>query len=203
VPTGLLAQRVDEVDFGDLVEQRSISGTAEALALDDVEVSGSALDGLRLIGGRLTRCQFTDVSIVECDLSGVDVPDGRWHRVGVTHSRLAGVTVAGGIWQDVTLTDVRATKLDLRFATVRRTRFVRCDLTLADFTGATLDGVLFEGCQLPEARFAQVTVKRAEFVDCDMSATLGVEALRGAVVDATTLLSLAGPLAATVGIQVG
>ncbi|WP_222192189.1 pentapeptide repeat-containing protein [Modestobacter italicus] len=201
LPADLTEEHLLAADLTAHVEQRALHGEVEDVLLDDVEVSASRLARLRLIGGRITRCQFTDVEVVDSDLSGVDVPDSRWQRVAVRDSRLAGVSVAGSTWSDVTLTDVRAARLDLRFATVRRARFTRCDLSALDLTGATLDGVVFEDCRLVEARFAQLTVKRAEFVDCDTSAAVGVDSLRSAVVDATTLMSLAAPMAATLGLR--
>lgn len=201
LPAELTPGHLLDLDLGTHVQQRSVHGEVEAVALDDVEVSAGRLLGLRLIGGRITRCAFTDLEIVDSDLSGVDVPDTRWQRVAVRDSRLAGVSVAGGLWDDVTLDDVRAARLDLRFATLKRVRFARCDLSELDLTGATLDGVVFEDCRLTEARFPELTVKRAEFTDCDLSAALGVGSLRASSVDAPTLASLAAPMAATLGIR--
>lgn len=170
--------------------------------LDDVEIEDSEVVGVSLDGGRVTRLVLADCTVRSVSLVETDLSDGRLDRVAVSGSRWASCVVDGSTWEAVTLDDVRALRLSARQATWRQVTWRDCDLTAVDLSGARLDRVRFERCVLADAEFAGATVKRAEFVDCDLSGVRTVASLRGATVDLTTLTSMAAAMAATFGVTV-
>lgn len=202
LPADLVDANADTVDWTHLVHGVLLTGTLDAPDLADVEIDGCRLERVRAIGGHIAQFALTDSVLAGCDLSGVDLPEARWERVTAAESRLAGCSFAGGFWLDVELVDGAAPRLDLRFATLRRVRFADVDLTGIDLTGATLDNVSFTGCAMAGAYVDQLNVKRAHFTDCDLTGAHGVEALRGASMDASTMQSLAGSMAAALGVRV-
>jgi uncharacterized protein YjbI with pentapeptide repeats len=179
-----------------------VAGTADRLDLDDVEIEDSELAAVSLDGGRVTRLVLSGCTVRSVSLVEVDLADGRIDHTGVTGSRWASCVVDGGTWDEVTLDDVRAVRLSARQATWRQVTWSDCDLSAVDLSGARLDRVRFERCTMVDAEFAGATVKRAEFVDCDLGGVRSITALRGATVDVSTLTSMAGAMAATFGVTV-
>lgn len=200
-PSALVGAAVTTLDPAVRIHSQLITGSLDAPDLDDVEVDGCRAERLRVIGGRIGRLAVMDVEAVGCDLSGVELPDVTWERVQLIDCRLAGCAGTSALWRDVELRDVRAPRLALRYATLRRVVLADCDLTGVDVTGATFDGVTLQRCALGDAELSGLTVRRAHLEGCDLAGARGVEALRGATVDASTLTSLAGPMSAVLGIR--
>ncbi|MBV8950023.1 MAG: pentapeptide repeat-containing protein, partial [Actinobacteria bacterium] len=99
----------------------------------------------------------------------------------------------------------RECKLDfalLRFLHGDSVMFVDCILTGADLSGATLAGAEFERCDLVDVDLSYADLDGVDLRSSRLAPARGVGALRGAIVDAAQLGTLAPALAAEIGINV-
>ncbi|OAA26373.1 Pentapeptide repeat-containing protein [Frankia sp. EI5c] len=165
-------------------------------------VESTVLAGTRVLGGELTGLRLRDVLAEQAVLAGVLIDGGGGTRVQFTGGRVSGAVWIRGEFHDLTLEQVRADGVTLRSCLLRRVRFTGCDLSGLDLAGTRLDHVRFEDCDLSEAVFTGTKVVAASFRGCRFDGATGVAGLAGAEVDADSLLTLIGPMAAALGISV-
>ena len=72
----------------------------------------------------------------------------------------------------------------------------------ADFAEARGRWVRFEGCDLTGAGFAGARFDESELRRCTLDGITGVEGLRGAALEWSEIVGLAGTLAAALGLRV-
>jgi len=110
-------------------------------------------------------------------------------------------------WTICRRTDVafRGCRLDLagfRFARLHRVVFEDCILREADFAQARCRSVRFDACDLTGAGFAGARFDASELRGCTLEGITGVDGLRGAALEWTEIVGLAGTLAGALGIRV-
>lgn len=193
---------------------RVLRGTMEDLRAacltgdpDDGDLAGEpvealVLDGARVLGGELIGPRLRDILIDQTVLAGVVIDGGGGVRVRIAGGRISGTVWIRGELHDVLAEQVRADGLTLRSCLLRRARFVGCDLSGLDLTETRLDHVRFENCDLSGAVFTGVRVVAASFAGCRFDGAVGVAGLADAEVDADTLMTLVGPMAAALRISV-
>ncbi|ABW15525.1 pentapeptide repeat protein [Parafrankia sp. EAN1pec] len=194
--------------------RRVVRGTVDDLAaavseldpdaggLTGTTVESIVLAGARVLGGRVTGLRLRDVVADQAVLAGIVLDGGGATRVRVTGGRVSGTVWIRGELNDVVFDQVRADGLALRACLLRRARFVNCDLSGLDMTDTRLDHVRFEDCDLSSAIFAGTQIAAAQLRGCRFDGVVGADGLAGAEVDSSDLASLAGPMAAALGISV-
>jgi uncharacterized protein YjbI with pentapeptide repeats len=170
----------------------------------DVELEQEELTGVRWTGSQLGRLHLTDVTFVDCDLSGVVLDDGSWLRVRFTRCRLSGLVAPDLRATAVVLEDCKLDDAWLRMSIWERSALRDCDLTAADLYGSRwkrsqIVRSRLDGAQLSTARLDSTAVHGSTF-----TGTLGltIDVLRGAIVATDQLLSLAPPLLTAAGLVV-
>jgi uncharacterized protein YjbI with pentapeptide repeats len=165
-------------------------------------MAGFVRSRLSDIGMARTRFEAFDLDRVHldgCDLANAVWTKARLCRVEAKECRLTGIDLGEALVKECRFLACEASLANLRAASFRKCRFVDCNLQGADFQHADLRGTVFEGCNLREA---QLSFARLEAADLRGSAIeglhVGVDALRGAVVD----LSQAAYLAGLMGLKV-
>lgn len=154
-----------------------------------------------MLGLELDRPEWVDLRFEDCDLSGVVARNFAMRRVQFRDTRLRGVALANGQYDDGLVLDCRTEELSLRFTRMRNVTFRGCDLSNADFYSAIFEHVTIESCSLRGARFHAADVKCLRIKDCDLLGIVGALDLKGAVLDASDLPSLAPSLASEAGIE--
>ncbi|MCK9925614.1 pentapeptide repeat-containing protein [Frankia sp. Mgl5] len=194
--------------------RRVVRGTVDDLAaavseldpdaggLTGTTVESIVLAGARVLGGRVTGLRLRDVVADQAVLAGIVLDGGGATRVRVTGGRVSGTVWIRGELNDVVFDQVRADGLALRACLLRRARFVNCDLSGLDMTDTRLDHVRFEDCDLSSAIFTGTQIAAAQLRGCRFDGVVGADGLAGAEVDSSDLASLAGPMAAALGISV-
>ncbi|WP_230203236.1 pentapeptide repeat-containing protein [Parafrankia discariae] len=194
--------------------RRVVRGTVDDLAaaigeldpdaggLTGPTVESTVLAGARVLGGRVTGLRLRDVVADQAVLAGIVLDGGGATRVRVTGGRVSGTVWIRGELNDMLFDQVRADGLALRACLVRRARFVNCDLSGLDLTDTRLDHVRFEDCDLSSAIFSGAQIAAAQLRGCRFDAVVGADGLAGAEIDSADLASLAGPMAAALGISV-
>ncbi len=106
-----------------------------------------------------------------------------------------------------TLTAVRfrGTKLDylnLSGAHLDDVAFEGCELGAVDARGATLRAVRFRDCSISELNVTEARLAKVDLSGARLSSLIGVDNLRGAIVNHGQLLDLAPQLAVQLGLEV-
>jgi uncharacterized protein YjbI with pentapeptide repeats len=150
------------------------------------------LEHLRILDGVLSRC----------NLANVRARSAHAERVVIDSSRLTGIDFAEGALADVSFRDCRIDLAAFGFAVLKRVSFEDCVLTGTDFLEAQLEAVRFHGCDLREADMRGARMKQCELRGCELAGLQGVESLRGAAMEWSDIVGMAGVWAAALGIEV-
>ncbi len=183
-----------ELEWADLAlsDQQAKGVTLRALRCAKVDLSGSRLDHLALADGALVGCNLANVQARKADFA----------RVTVETSRLTGLALPEATLSDVTLRDCRIDLASFGFSRLARVTFEDCLLTQADFLEAQLEDVRFHRCDLTGADFRGAHLHCCEFRRSTLADLQGVPNLRGAALEWSDIVELAGVWAAALGIDV-
>jgi uncharacterized protein YjbI with pentapeptide repeats len=174
-----------------LIDQNAKGVTFQVARLTDIDLSGSRLEHLRVLDGALSRCNLANVRARHADAE----------RVVIETSRLTGIDLAEGVLTDVTFRDSRIDLASFGFSRLKRVSFEDCALSQTDFLEARLDSVRFSRCDLSEADLRGARMTRCELRDCELAGIHGVEGLRGAAMELSDIVAMAGVWAAALGIE--
>jgi uncharacterized protein YjbI with pentapeptide repeats len=122
--------------------------------------------------------------------------------VEIESSRLTGTVLADATLSDVTVRGCRVDLASFGFSRLQRVTFEDCQLEQADFLDARLHSVRFHDCDLSRADFRGAQLKDCEFRRCGLEGVDGVTSLRGAWLERSAIVELAGTWAGALGIQV-
>jgi uncharacterized protein YjbI with pentapeptide repeats len=182
-----------EIELADvaLCDQHAKGLALQTVRLRKVDLSGSRLDHLSLIDGTLEGCS----------LANVQSPSAELARVAITACRLTGMALPQAKLRDVTIRDSRVDLASFGVAQLTRVTFEDCLLAQTDFLDAQLEDVRFHGCDLTGADFRGARLRRCEFRRSDLTDLQGVESLRGAALEWSEIVALAGVWATALGIE--
>jgi uncharacterized protein YjbI with pentapeptide repeats len=180
-----------EVAGGWLVDQHANGVVFETVKLASVDLSGSRLDHLRISDGALTACNLANLQARSASLT----------RVSIDASRLTGIVLSQGKLVDVTLRGCRVDLASFTLARLERVTFEDCVLAQTDFLEAQLESVRFHDCKLNGADLRDARLKHCELRRSDLSELQGVESLRGAAMEWSDIVGMAGVWASTLGIE--
>ncbi len=185
----------------------------DTVHLDGAELEGPKATGARFIESALTAVTFDEGSLrlsrwsdvwmksvrwIGTDLSGTD-----WMDVEIVGSVFAGTIAYDAQLRRVQLHDCKADSVNLRGAQLQDVSFVDCQLNHVDFAGATLVNVSFPGTVVHGAAFDNAHLKNVDFRHAhDLQITSGWDALKGATITTSQLVTLAPALADVLGIAV-
>lgn len=144
---------------------------------------------------RLARPRFLDVRFEACDLSGVGWDKARLRRVEFIGCRLIGAKLLDGIFNDVLFKECNAELSVLWAAGFKAARFEQCVLREVSFEGADLSGVAFDRCDLSKANLRATKLIGADLRHSAIGGVqVGLEELRGAMIDPVQAVHIAGLL---------
>jgi uncharacterized protein YjbI with pentapeptide repeats len=186
--------RIGDIELSDIamIDQHANGVTFETVKLARVDLSGSRLEHLHIVDGALDGC----------NLANLRGRNANMKRVRVKSSRLTGIDLAESALSDVTVSGCRIDLASFGFSRCERVTFEDCLLVQTDFLEAQLDAVRFHSCDLTHADFRGARLKRCEFRGSDLTDLQGVESLRGAAIDWSCIVEMAGVWAAALGIEV-
>lgn len=177
------------------------------VALPDQHARGVTFQGARLTkvdlsGSRLEHLKITHGALAACNLANLNAPDAEISRATLMTSRLTGVTLSRSTLHDVTIRDCRVDLASFASSRLTRVTFEDCLLAQTDFLEATLESVRFHGCDLRGADFRDAHLQGCEIRRCDLTDLEGVKSLRGAAMEWSTVVEMAGVWATTLGIEI-
>ncbi|RBQ20865.1 pentapeptide repeat-containing protein [Spongiactinospora rosea] len=201
----LTAARLPEHDLEDDGGYRSLE--FRNLDLSARRVEGADFEGCRFVGAKLAGVRmrqggFSDVELLQCDVSNLKAGVSGMHRTLVRGSRLTGTAWTESTFRDVVFDTCRAELAGFRFSTFKNVVFRDCTLTEADFQNAELAHVRFEGCDLSGAEFSNARMNQTRFSDCVLLGIRGVSSFRGATIGGRDAQGLVYALAGAMGITI-
>lgn len=160
---------------------------------DEVCLRKCSLSKVRFARARIQRLDLDKVKADDCDFANAVFPKARLDRVVMKESRLVGVDLSGALVKTSTFEACDAGYGDFRSTTFRKCRFRNCNFRGADFQGADLRAAVFEECDLREAQLSFAKLDGTDFRGSRIEGVrIGMESLRGAVVDPAQAAYLAG-----------
>jgi uncharacterized protein YjbI with pentapeptide repeats len=183
-----------EIELSDvaLPDQHATGVAFQAARLTKVDLSGSRLEHLRITHGVLAACNLANLTASNAEIS----------RTTLETSRLTGITLSQSTLHDVMIRDCRVDLASFGSCRLTRVTFEDCLLAQTDFLEATLESVRFHGCDLRSADFRDAHLQGCEIRRCDLTDLQGVKSLRGAALEWSTVVEMAGVWATTLGIEI-
>ena len=174
-------ERYEEIELS----QADLSGQSA----DYVSFEAAIFSHVRMMGCNFPGLGLLDVRLQECDLANAGIYKANLQRVEILASRLVEVKASEVEFQDVVLKGCKAGFALFRQATFKSVRFEDCDLSDADLMGADLSGAVFSGCDLSRCDLSGAKLAGTDFRGSNLeSVKVGIEDLRGAIVDPTQAL---------------
>ncbi len=203
------ARHLDTVAAGDVEREDTregeeiVGGGLTRLDWTRVTLRGCLVRLVDVTDLELGRARLVDSRLAEPDVVHLDATDSMWRSVEVTRGRLGAWDMAGGFWDSVSVVGARIGYANMRDATLTDVHLHDCRIETLDLAGATVRRMSLHGCVIGE-----LVVNRAELIGVDLrGADLaridGVQSLGGATISAEQLLGLAPALAREAGISVG
>ena len=145
---------------------------------------------------------LSDAILSELDCAGHRSPRLELSRVELRTCRLTGAELGEARLTDTVFRDCQLDLAGFRNATLTRVQFSDCRLEEAELQHATLTDVLFERCSLRAANISSARCQRIELRDCDLSALVGLDALRRARMTLGDVLANAPVFASALEIEI-
>lgn len=165
-------------------ESRLSDVEAPDLKVDDFRIDGSALERVKLAGGRFGTAIWKDVRLVGCDLANVRAHRVALVRVELIDCRLAGFVATALEWQDVLIRNGDMRYAQLSGGKFRNAEFEACNWQEADLQNSDLAGCVFRSCTFARADLRGSKLQNTDFRSSEVEGMLvGIQNLRGAIVD--------------------
>ncbi len=181
-------------------------GDYEALAFDDLDLSGQDGAHARFIDCVLRRCgldgtgldhaQLLDTSLREIHAGTLDLADATWRDVDVADCRLGAVQAYGGRLTRVTVRGGKIDYLNLREAHLTDVRFAGCVIGDLDLIGVHATRLVLEDSRIGRLDLTHAVLTDVDLRTADLSRLDGLAGLAGATISQEQLLELAPALAA-------
>lgn len=160
------------------------------------------IEGATFTGSRFVRPTFVDCVVVDSDLSGVVLEDGRLERVEFDRCRLSGLQAPKTQFTDVAFLDCKADAASFRMTVWERAEFRDCNLVDSDFYGAKLPKSRIQGCDLAQADLTKADLTGSRLHRSNLADVRGGEALRGVTLSTDQLIPAALAVFASMKIRV-
>jgi uncharacterized protein YjbI with pentapeptide repeats len=179
-----------------------VRGELIGYAAARAEVSGSRLVDVRLTTAVFDAARFTDVEVIDGELSGVSFHRAALTRVSFVRCRMRGVVFAAATLRDVVFSDCLLDEANLREIDGSSVRMEGCQLVDADLSRARLQLSAIVDSDLSEATFEGAEVRGMRLHGSRVESVRGADGLAGAVIEASQVISLALPLVSATGIEI-
>jgi pentapeptide repeat protein len=179
-----------------------VGGTGLTASYDDLEIIGSHLIGVQLVGVEHHRLRMLDVILDDCDVSGAVLTEATFLRVEFNRCRLSGFMAAGSTAQDVSWSDSKLDSGNFRAATIERCEWRDCVMSEADFYAARLTASSLYGCDLTGAEFSKARCERVNLHGSNLHEVRGADALVGCTISSDQIAVLAPAVLGAIGIAV-
>jgi len=179
---------------------------------EDCSLPGQVARGMSVVSGRLegvglSESTFDAVYLNDLALTRVDLANTRAARANLTRvsfdgGRLTGLALTDSVIYDVTFRGCRLDLSSFGMSRLKRVLFEDCHLGGISLLDAECESVVFRDCRMTECDLRGASLKACEFQRCDLAGIEGIQSLRGAAMEWTDIIDMAGTWAAALGIHV-
>ena len=187
-------------------------GDYDAIAFVEVDFTGQDAGDARFLECHFERCALDGLSLRRARVLGsliadahgasVDLADSTWRDSEVRGGRLGAVQAPGAALTAVRFRGSKVGYLNLAGANLDDITFDGCELGDIDARGATLRAVRFIACSIKELNVTEARLSKVDLSGATLSSLIGVDNLRGAIINQAQLVDLAPQLAAQLGLEV-
>jgi len=158
-----------------------------------VTITRGHLTKVALARTHLQRLDLNKVKLIECDLANAVWERTRLEKVHLKESRLTGWNISRALVRDCVFDACEASFSVFSYVAFKKCRFLNCNLRGADFQDADLRNVVFENCNLKEAQMSFAKLEGTDLRGSEITGLrVGIEHLRGAIVDPSQAAYLSG-----------
>ncbi|GAB2509957.1 pentapeptide repeat-containing protein [Paramicrobacterium agarici] len=187
-----------DVRDGERFEGASLAGRD----LADLTFSECAFDDLAL-GGLVCRgARFTDCTIASADGATVSAPSLTLRDVDVSRSRIGSLEAYDSRWNSVRFTGCKLGFVNLRGSALVDVVFEDCQIDELDLGAASATRVSLSGCRVGALEVPGATLAHVDLRGLELSRIVGIDGLKGTVIDESQLTQLAPFFASQLGIEV-
>lgn len=180
--------------------QHELTGEALGTVADNFEIEQCRLSRVDFSNGHWERGQWRNCEVRDSNFANVQAEQCLIQRSTFHTVRGTGLQWADGTIKDVTFDGCRLDLSGFRFTTMSHIIFSGCRLSGVDLTNAKMSNILFDHCDLTGAKLDHASMAGCQLTECSLDGISGIEALRGARVTSSDLMSLTYSLAAACGI---
>ncbi len=161
------------------------------LEASDITIDKATMSKVELRDSQLEYLRIRDVIATDCDFANAAWPGVSLRWMEMHTCRLTGLRANEAHMQDILFEGCICRFAQFRFSTFKAARFENCDFSGADFQGADMTEAVFHNCNLDNAEMSQVKLAGADIRGCKTDGLhVGVEELRGAIIDPAQAVTL-------------
>lgn len=202
-PTGLI-----DADVQTLVPHQSREGERfEGGDLSGVDLGGAsfmecALNGLVLTDAGLRGARFVDTRLTASFATSLVAARTTWRRVRVDSPRWGSAELFDAGLESVTIHGGKIDFLNLRGAKLTDVLIEDAQITELDLAGFTGTRVAVRNCRIGTLDLTRATCVDVDLRDTSFSRVIGIEGMRGTILNETQLAEFAPVMAALLGIRI-
>lgn len=194
---------LDEIAPETFVEAvRLAAGSGEPWNARGVHLVGVLGVGLDLSGAQWGQARVRESAFQACSAVALQGMDARLEQVEFEGSRVGVADFSGAGWEQVVIRGGKTNELNLRYSAIKDVRFSDTTFGTVDLAHARAERVSFIGCRIDELVLHSADLAHLDLRGADIRRVVGVESLRGTVIDEYQLSALAPQFAEQLGITV-
>jgi uncharacterized protein YjbI with pentapeptide repeats len=172
-----------------------------------VDLSGAGfleclLDGLILTDTALRGSRFVDSLVTASFATSLVAARSTWRRTRVDRPRWGSAELFDSVFESVTISGGKIDFLNLRGAKLTDVLIEDAQITELDLAGFTGTRVAIRNCRIDTLDLTRATCVDVDLRDTSFSRVMGIEGMRGTILNEIQLAEFAPVLASLLGIRV-
>jgi uncharacterized protein YjbI with pentapeptide repeats len=182
----------EHFDGGDVSEVDLSGASFMECVLDGLTLTDTGLRGARFVDTRLSASFATSLVAARSTWRRVRIESPRWGSAELFDAGLESVTIAGGKIDFLNLRGAKLTDVLIEDAQIT-------ELDLASFTGTR---VAVRNCRIDTLDMTRATCVDVDLRDTSFSRVIGIEGMRGTILNEVQLAEFAPVMAGLLGIRI-
>jgi uncharacterized protein YjbI with pentapeptide repeats len=182
----------EHFDGGDVSEVDLSGASFMECVLDALTLTDTGLRGARFVDTRLSASFATSLVAARSTWRRVRIESPRWGSAELFDAGLESVTIAGGKIDFLNLRGAKLTDVLIEDAQIT-------ELDLASFTGTR---VTVRNCRIDTLDMTRATCVDVDLRDTSFSRVIGIEGMRGTILNEVQLAEFAPVMAGLLGIRI-
>ena len=202
-PTGLVEADAQTLEPHENREgERFDGGDVSGVDLSGASFMECVLDGLTLTDTDLRGARFVDARLAASFATSLVAARSTWRRVLIETPRWGSAELFDAGFESVTIRGGKIDFLNLRGAKLTDVVIEDAQITELDLAGFTGTRVAVRNCRIGTLDLTRATCVDVDLRDTSFSRVIGIEGMRGTILNEVQLAELAPVLAGLLGIRI-